>query len=127
MDQKWVNLPKPKYFQKTIDKPSSYHSCLSTFQKSKSDINLSMKYWRLKNTEIDREPFLAVITSEPDSSQVCSFCRMLKDHKNFRFITIPDKAKDLIFLKSPKNLAFSFFLTIFDIIFFKKTLLSHLT
>ena len=42
---KWVNLPKPKYFQKPVDKPSYYHSCLSaTFQNSKSDINLLMKY-----------------------------------------------------------------------------------
>ena len=31
-------------FLKTVNKPSSYHSCLSTFQKSKSDINLLMKY-----------------------------------------------------------------------------------
>ena len=28
------------------------HSCLSTCQKSKSDINLLIKYWWLKNTEI---------------------------------------------------------------------------
>ena len=40
------------FFGKPVNKPVSYHSCLSTFQKSKSDINLLMKYWRLKNSEI---------------------------------------------------------------------------
>ena len=33
-------------------KPCSVHSCLSTCHKSKSDINLVIKYWRLKNNEI---------------------------------------------------------------------------
>ena len=42
-------------------------------------------YWNL----IGREPFSAIITWEPDFSQVCSFCRMLKDHNNFCFTTIP--------------------------------------
>ena len=45
------------------------------------------EYWKL----IGREPFLAIITWEPDFSHVCSFCRMLKGHKNFRFTTNPDK------------------------------------
>ena len=45
LDPKCANLPKPKYFRKAVDKPSSNHSCLSaTIQKSKSDINLLMKY-----------------------------------------------------------------------------------
>ena len=44
---------------------------------------------------IDREPFLDIITWEPGFFQVCSSCRMLKDQKNFRFTTIPDKTKDL--------------------------------
>ena len=36
LDPKWANLPKPKYFRKPLDKPSSCHSCLSaTLQKSK--------------------------------------------------------------------------------------------
>ena len=43
---------------------------------------------------------------------------MLKDHKNFGFRTIADKTNELIFLKSPKNLVFWHFLTIFGIIFF---------
>ena len=40
------------FFRKPINKPCSFHSCLSTSQKSKSGINLLTKYWRLKNTEI---------------------------------------------------------------------------
>ena len=42
---------------------------------------------------------------------------MLKDHKNFRFTPIPDKANDFIFLKILKN--------VFDIFFFQKKLLCH--
>ena len=55
------------------------------------------EYWNL----IGREPFLA-ITWEPDFSQVCSFCRMLMNHKNFHSTQIPDKTNDVIFLNSPK-------------------------
>ena len=36
-----------KFFQ-----PCFFHSCLSTCQKSKSDINLLVKYWQLNNTKI---------------------------------------------------------------------------
>ena len=84
---------------------------LSTFQKSKSDMNLLKKYWRLKNTEITltESLFLAIITWEPDFSQVFSFWRMLKDHKNFRFTTVLDNTKDLIFVKCPKTLFFDAF------------------
>ena len=39
------------FFRKPINEPCFFHSCLSTYQKSKSDINLLVKYW-LKNTEI---------------------------------------------------------------------------
>ena len=46
---KMAHLPKREFFHKTH---CSFHSCLSTCQKSESDINLLMKYWRLKNTEI---------------------------------------------------------------------------
>ena len=53
---------------------------------------------------------------------------MLKDHKNFHFIPIPDKINDLIFLKSSKTL----FLALFDHFlhhFFEKKnpALSHIT
>ena len=84
------------------------------------------EYWKL----IGREPFLAIITWEPDFSQVCSVCRMrmLQDHKNYRFTTNPNKTKDFIFLKSPKSHDFWLFLTIFDIIFFQKNpAVSHIT
>ena len=40
------------FFRKPVNEPCSFHSCLSTCQKSNSDINPLAKYWRLKNTEI---------------------------------------------------------------------------
>ena len=49
------NGPFPQmriFFRKPVNEPCFFHSCLSTCQKSKSDINLLVKYWRLKNTEI---------------------------------------------------------------------------
>ena len=57
-----------------------------------NEILLIKEYWNF----IGQEPFLA-ITWEPDFSQACSFHRILKDHKNFRFSQIPDKNNDLIF------------------------------
>ena len=49
-------------FRRPIDRPCSFPSCLYTCQKSKSDINLLMKYRRLKNTEISltKSHFLAI-------------------------------------------------------------------
>ena len=49
---KMTHLPKWVFFRKSVNEPCFFHSCLSTCQKSKSDINLLVKYWRLKNTEI---------------------------------------------------------------------------
>ena len=49
------NGPFPQiriFFRKPVNKPCFFHSCLSTCQKSKWDINLLVKYWRLKNTKI---------------------------------------------------------------------------
>ena len=47
------HLPKREFFfRKPVNKPCSFHSCLLSCQKSKSDINLLMKNWWLKNTEI---------------------------------------------------------------------------
>ena len=48
--QSWKQLPFVAdnfkgCFWKLVNKASSFHSCLSTFQKSKSDINLLLKYW----------------------------------------------------------------------------------
>ena len=94
------------FFIKPANESCFFYSCLSTYQKSKSDRYSSIseiltikEYWNL----IDWEPFLA-ITWEPDFSQVCSFCRMLMNHKNFHFTQIPDKTNDMIFLKSPKTM-----------------------
>ena len=49
---KWLICPNYNFFRKPVHKPCSFHSCLSIFQKSNSDINLLMKYFQLKNTEI---------------------------------------------------------------------------
>ena len=49
---KMAHFPKWEFFRKSISEPYFFHARLSTCQKSKSDINLLVKYWRLKNTEI---------------------------------------------------------------------------
>ena len=49
------NGPFPQmriFFRKPVNVPCFFHSCLSKYQKSKSYINLSVKYWWLKNTDI---------------------------------------------------------------------------
>ena len=86
------NGPFPQmriYFRQPVNEPCFFHSCLSTCQKSKSDINLLVKL-------------------EPDFSQAC-FCRMLMNPKNFHFTQIPDKTNNVIFLKSPKNMILGHF------------------
>ena len=122
------NGPSPQmriFFRKTVNEPCFFHSRQSTCQKSKSDINLLLKYWRLKNTEIS----LAEIW-QADFSQACSFCRMLINHKNYYFTQIPDKTNDVIFLKSLKTI-FGPFLTIFGhfcpmgIFFIKSSYVTH--
>ena len=40
------------FFRKPVHESCFFYSCLSTCQKSKSDINLLVKYWWFKNTEI---------------------------------------------------------------------------
>ena len=50
--QKWPISPNKNFLRTPVNEPCFFHSCLSTYQKSKSDINLLVKYWRLKNTEI---------------------------------------------------------------------------
>ena len=49
---KWPIPPNENFFRKSVNEPCYFHSWLSTCQKSKSDINLQVKYWQLKNTEI---------------------------------------------------------------------------
>ena len=109
---KMAHFPKWEFFRKTFDEPCFLHPCLSICQKSKSDINLLVKYWRLKNTEISLAESHFWITWELDFSQACSFRRMLMNHKNFHLTQIPDKTNGVIFLKIPKNMFWSI-LTIF--------------
>ena len=50
---KTAHFPKWEFFfRKPVNEPCFFNSCLSACQKSKSDINLLVKYCRLKNTEI---------------------------------------------------------------------------
>ena len=52
LSPKWPIYPNEVFFhRKPVNKPCSFHSCLSSCQKSKSGINLSMKYLQLKNNE----------------------------------------------------------------------------
>ena len=41
---KWPIPPTENFFRKPVNQPFFFHSCLSTCQKSKSDINLLVKY-----------------------------------------------------------------------------------
>ena len=47
-DMQFLGLKCPispnEFFRKPVNKPCFFHSCLSTCQKSKSDINLLVKY-----------------------------------------------------------------------------------
>ena len=52
LDPKWPICLNGIFFRKPVNEPCSSHSCLSPCEKSKSDINLLVKYWRLKSTEI---------------------------------------------------------------------------
>ena len=49
---KMAYFPNENCFRKPVHEPCFFYSCLSIRQKSKSDINLLLKYWWLKNTEI---------------------------------------------------------------------------
>ena len=49
---KWPIFPNENFFRKPINESCFFHSCLPACQKSKSDINLLLKYCWLKNTEI---------------------------------------------------------------------------
>ena len=86
------------FFRKPVNKPCFFHSCLSTSQVRYCSITIK-ECWNL----IGWEWFMA-ITWEPDFSQVCSFCRMLMNHRNFHFTQIPDKPNAVIFLKSPETM-----------------------
>ena len=49
---KMAHFPKWHLKKKPVNEPCFFHSWLSIFHKWKSDINLLLKYWWLKNTEI---------------------------------------------------------------------------
>ena len=108
MGPKWPISPNKNFFRKPVNQPCFFYSCLSTCQKSKSEILMIKEYWNI----IGWEPFLS-LTWEIEFSQACSFCRMLMNHKNSDFIQIPDKTNHVIFLKSPKTMFLGPFLTIF--------------
>ena len=54
---KWPISPNENFFRKPVNEPCFFHSCLSTCQKSKSDINLLVKYWWLKNISLAESHF----------------------------------------------------------------------
>ena len=87
------------FFQKTW-KWALFLSFLSTCQKSKSDINLLVKYWRLKNTEIS--------LAENYNLRTGFFLSVLF-LKNVHLTQIPDKSNDEIFLKSTKTMFLVYF------------------
>ena len=49
---KMAYFPKWEFFRKPVNESCFFHLCFSTCQKSKSNINVLVKYWRLKNAEI---------------------------------------------------------------------------
>ena len=62
------------------------------------------------------------LNCELDFCLVCSFCRILMNHKNFDFTQIPGKINDAIFLKSPKTMFWAIFDHFYLMgIFFKKS------
>ena len=125
---KMAHFPKWDFFREPVNEPCFFHSWLSTCQKSKSNINLLVKYCWLKNLT-GREPFLA-IAREPDFSQACSFCKTLMNHKNFHFTQFLYKTNDIIFLKSPKTMFFGPFWPFWSFLpdgdFFQKIRLCHM-
>ena len=108
-----AQLLDPFFSRKPVNEPCFLHLCLSTCQKSKWDINLLKKYWRLKNTEISLVESFLVITSVLDFSQAWSFHRMLMNHSNFHFTQIPAET-NVVFFKKSKNHVLGQFLTIFS-------------
>ena len=78
LDPKWVYLSKRIFFS---EKPCSYHSCLSASQKN-AEISLAKSH------------FWLLIENLVFPRHVVFFCRMLKNHKNFCFTSIPDKIND---------------------------------
>ena len=95
------------------------YSCLFSFKKSKSNINLLLKYWWLKKTKMSlaekifghnlRTRFFSVQLRIFENQLALkyswySFHRMLKGPLILSFCTISSQNNNLIFLKSLKTL-----------------------
>ena len=124
---KWPISSNENFFRKPVNKLCFFYSCL--LHAKKSDINLLVKYWWWKNTEISLAESFLSLTRELDFSQACSFCRILMNHMNFDFTQIPDKTNDMIFLQSSKTMFLGHFWSFFIRwgIFPKNPALSHIT
>ena len=105
------NGPFPQmriFFRKPVNEPWFFHSWLSTYQKSKPDINLLVKYWLLKNTEISldeshfwlqassfwavlvhvNEPYKLSIYTNSRQNQWSDFLKKSKNHVFGPFLVI---------------------------------------
>ena len=105
---KWHISPNENFFRKPVSKPCFFHSYLSTCQKSKSDINLLLKYWQL-NTEISLAK-----SHFGYNLRTRFFPSMQFSQWTIRtFILHKFKTKRRDFLKKSKNHVFGPFLVIF--------------
>ena len=114
-------------FRKSVNEPCFFYSCLPTCQKLQSDINLLLKYWWFKNTEISLAESHFCLYLRTRFFPRINFRRMLMNHKNFGFTKISKLMT--CFLKMSKNHVFGPFLTIFTWsgFFPKNPVLSHTT
>ena len=117
-------------FQKPINKPCSCHSCLPTFEKSKSDADSLMKYWRLKKAEISLANSIFGHNLRTWFFPGMRFLQNAKElYKHFHFTPFSNKTKDLIFLKRWKTLFSGHFKPFWSILsngdFSKKILVGH--
>ena len=128
---KMAHLSKWEFFffpppRKSVNTHCSFHLCLSTCQKSKSDINLLMKYWRIRILKSHWSSTILDYNLRTRFFPSMQFSQNFKNHQNFRFTKIPDKTNDKIFLKSPKTLFLGHFWSVLpDGDFFKKIRLCH--
>ena len=52
LSPKWLISPNENFLRKPVNEPCFFYWCLCTCKRSKSDVNLLVKYWWLKNSEI---------------------------------------------------------------------------
>ena len=86
------------FFTKPVNEPCFFYSCLSTSQKSKSDIDLLVKYWWFKNTKISLAESHFCLYLRTRFFPSMQFSQDVNNHKTFDFTQIPDKTNDMIFL-----------------------------